>query len=271
MSQFTPGKAKRIILHDVVAAATQSGHGAETTGWPGGAPNDIYGITILWVRPCCSLIWRMRIFACMASTVDGKIGPAGVERFISISSKRDLIHLQEIRDQADGILFGAETFRTFPRVHVARAKKEPAHHFILSRSLDLDLEAPLFQDRSVPVTIFTPDPQKKELQLPEQARLIAVGASRNMMHEIAGHIQNMGIRNLLVEGGGHVLNQFISAGLLEELYLTLSFRIIGSSTAPGLTGNARFNNTPRLQVLSKEQHDNEVFLHLGLNYEDQKT
>jgi 5-amino-6-(5-phosphoribosylamino)uracil reductase len=207
----------------------------------------------------------------MASSVDGKIGPAGVERFVSITSKRDLQHLQEIRDQADGILFGAETFRTFPKVHEARTKSTAAHHFIMSRSLVLDLAAPLFQDPAVPVTIFSPSRPKKDWHLPRQVSLVHIPSSQNMLQEIVQHIQKLGVTSLLVEGGGHILNQFISAGLLEDLYLTLSPRIIGSTSAPGLTGSTRLSNPPRLQVLSTEQHHNEVFLHLGLNGDDQKA
>jgi len=202
----------------------------------------------------------------MASSVDGKIGPAGVDRFVSITSQRDLLHLQEIRDQADGILFGAETFRTWPKVHAARNKHQHAQHFILSRSLRLDLSAPLFQEKSVLVTLFSPNSLPEGLVLPGNTSLIQVNESPGMILTIVNHIKQVGMKNLLVEGGGRVLNQFLSAGVLDELYLTLSPQIIADANAPGLTGNTPLDHLPTLQMLSKEQHKDEVFLHVALKH-----
>lgn len=202
----------------------------------------------------------------MASSVDGKIGPAGVDRFVSITSERDLLHLQEIRDQADGILFGAETFRTWPKVHVAMNRRQPAHHFILSRSLQLDFSAPLFQEKHVLVTVFSPHSLAEGIELPENTSLIQVDQSASMIHDIVEQVKRLGVKNLLVEGGGRILNLFISAGLLEDIYLTLSPQIIGDVNAPGLTGNTRLEHLPRLQMLSGEQTNDEIFLHLALKH-----
>ena len=205
------------------------------------------------------------IFACMASSLDGKIGPANVDRFVSITSRRDLEHLKSIRDQADGILFGAETFRTWPKVHRGHSEDHHPRHFILSRSLDLDFTAPLFQDPRIQITLFSPT-ATQNLELPENVRLVRLPEGERQMDLILTHIKSLGIRNLMVEGGGRILNQFLAAGALQELYLTVSPMVIGDPQAPGLLGSTSLPTPVRFSVLSQEIHDSEVYLHLRVDY-----
>jgi len=207
----------------------------------------------------------MRIFACMASSLDGKIGPANVDQFVSITSRYDMEHLKSLRDDADGILFGAETFRTWPKVHQGHDQTKKQHHFMMSRRLNFDVNTPLFQAFNTPLTIFTPT-KSSDHNFPDQVEVVNTPAGAKQLPFIVKYIGALGCKSLLIEGGGRILHQFIETQLLQELYLTIAPKIIGDSKAPGLLGNQIILNSPEIKVFSSRQVDDEVYLHLGLSY-----
>lgn len=213
------------------------------------------------------LFCLMRIFACMASTLDGKIGPAGASSFVSITSPADLEHLKKVRDQADGILFGAETYRTWPKVHRGTSLDHRPHHFILSRTMDLAMGTPLMDAVDIPVTVIGAGPSRPGEELGERVDFISVSEGPKGMGEIIKEISKLGIDQLLIEGGGRILQQFIGAGLVDDLYLTLSPRIMGDPAAPALLGDAQLDQQVTTEILSCTQKDQEIYLHLKLKYD----
>ena len=201
----------------------------------------------------------------MASSLDGKIGPANTDTFVSITSHYDMEHLKSLRDEADGILFGAGTFRTWPKVHQGHDISRKPHHFIMSNGLDLDIDSPLFQASDIPLTIFT-NSNSVAHQFPVHVTVVPMPSEGDQIRFISNHIKALGIKALLVEGGGHVLYQFIEAGILQELYLTLAPELVGQLNAPGLLGDQTLTHPPKLNLLSSRQIESELYLHFKLNY-----
>lgn len=209
----------------------------------------------------------MRVFACMASSLDGKIGPAETGRFVAISSRYDMDHLKSLRDEADGILFGASTFRAWQKVHWGHHKNRRPHHFILSRSLKLDVNSPLFLASDIPLTIFSSSAEAiNEADFPNHVNLVLLPEGAGQTPFILQYIKRCGLQSLLIEGGGQVLYQFIEAQVLQELFLTLSPVIIGQQQAPDLLGGKTLSKPPQLKILSNKQIGDETYLHLGLKY-----
>lgn len=206
----------------------------------------------------------MRVYACMASTLDGKIGPASAEHFVAIGSRYDMQNLIALRDEADGILFGASTFRAWPKVHKGNNPEKRAHHFIMSHRLDLDFQAELFQNPDVPVTIFSSvnNPQEH----PAHVEIVSTSRGPGQINQVLQHIENCGIKVLLVEGGGHVLHAFIEARVLNELFLTLVPTAIGDQNAPGLLGGQSLSSIPKLNIRHTRVVGDETFLHIDLHY-----
>ncbi len=203
----------------------------------------------------------------MATTLDGKIGPAGVDQFVAIGSRYDMENLISLRDEADGILFGASTFRAWPKVHRGNDPNKKTHHFIMSRSLDLDFEADLFQFPEIPVTIFSGSDNAEPRQTPpDHVNIVSIPDQSGQMDQILRHIATCDVNALLVEGGGHILHKFITAQILDELYLTLVPSVIGDERAPTLLGGQRLTIPPHIKILSSKLVENEVFLHLKLEY-----
>jgi riboflavin biosynthesis pyrimidine reductase len=209
----------------------------------------------------------MRVFACMATSLDGKIGPAGVDHFVAIGSRYDMENLTTLRDGADGIIFGASTFRAWPKVHRGRDPDKKTHHFIMSRSLDLDYNADLFQFPEIPITIFSgSENQVHALPIPDHVNIVSIPDQPGQLDHILRYVAKCGVTALLVEGGGHILHKFIRAQALEELFLTLVPSVIGDQRAPALLAGQVLTPPPQIEILSCKQVENEVYLHLRLGY-----
>ena len=203
----------------------------------------------------------------MATSLDGKIGPANVDRFVAIGSQYDMENLIALRDTADGILFGANTFRAWPRVHRGNNPKRNAHHFIMSHSLDLDFGADLFQHPEIPITIFSgAGNMYPESTLPSHINIVSIPDQANQIQLILEYINTCGVKTLMVEGGGHILHAFLAAKALDELYLTLVPVIIGDEGAPALLGGQSLDAPPHVELRQSRQVGNETFLHLELRY-----
>jgi riboflavin biosynthesis pyrimidine reductase len=72
-----------------------------------------------------------------------------------------------------------------------------------------------------------------------------------------------GVKRLLCEGGGDVNDGVIRAGLLDELYLTISPRIFGGRTSPTIsegTGFSRLAEAAQFRLKSWKQVGAELFL-----------
>ena len=209
----------------------------------------------------------MRVFACMATTIDGKIGPANVDTFVAIGSPYDMENLIALRDEADGILFGASTFRTWPKVHRGNLVGHNPHHFIMSRRLNFDFSTALFQDPEVPITLFAgKDNQLLPDNLREHVDLVKIPEQQGQIQAILTEVSARGVRSLMIEGGGHILRLFIEAQVLQELFLTVVPSVIGDPKAPALLGGIALTHPPKIEVLSSRQIKNEVFMHLAFHY-----
>ncbi len=209
----------------------------------------------------------MRIFACMATSLDGKLGAANLDRFVPIGSRHDMEHLLLLRNEADGILFGAGTFRAWPKIHWGQDRSHIAHHFLMSNSLNLDFQADLFADPQVPVTIFSSLHNSDPVKAPaNHVTIVSTPEGTDQLAFISDYIEACGVTALLIEGGGVILNHFTEARLLQELYLTLTPLIIGENEAPGLFGSKALSAPPRIQIVDSRQVADEIFLQLELKY-----
>lgn len=213
----------------------------------------------------------MRTFACLATTLDGKIASqqAPKERF---GSKADLEHLLTVRNQADAILSGGETFRQFANVRQGNGSGPIPLQCILTRSFSLPPEAPLFQKAktdSIPIVIFSPEPAPLEVrkQYPESVEWVTTG-NGNPALVIIENLQQRDIQTLDIEGGGQVVNLFLEAQALQEMYLTLCPLFLGGQHDPALVSGPGFlvSNAPRTEVLSATWKDQELYLHLKIQY-----
>ncbi len=211
----------------------------------------------------------MRIIACFASTWDGKIADRD-DPHARIGSKADLAHLRNVRNQADAILCGGETFRKYPNVRRGPAREQAPLQCLLTRTVNLPPESPVFlAEPAVPILVFHTEPVSEgvKAQYPAHVEWVLV-AEANPVPVITAQLEKRGVKILLVEGGGHVMSLFLEARAVQELYLTLCPLFLGGQDDPALVSGRGFSvaGAPRTELLSCEQVGQELYLHLGIQY-----
>jgi 5-amino-6-(5-phosphoribosylamino)uracil reductase len=81
-------------------------------------------------------------------------------------------------------------------------------------------------------------------------------------------LSGRGVRTLLCEGGGDLCSQLFAARAVDEVYLTLTPRILGGAHAPTMVDGAGFgpDEIPDATLTSMEQAGDELYLRYQINW-----
>jgi 5-amino-6-(5-phosphoribosylamino)uracil reductase len=81
------------------------------------------------------------------------------------------------------------------------------------------------------------------------------------MHQVAEDLSARGVQRLMVEGGGAVHTQFLTANLVDELHLVVAPFFVGDSRARRFVGDGRFPwNPDRRATLAEVRQIGDVVL-----------
>jgi riboflavin biosynthesis pyrimidine reductase len=221
---------------------------------------------------------RPHVLLNMVSTADGRATLGGRSGSISGPADRALFH--GLRTSVDAVMAGAATVRVerYGRIvpdparralRVERELSEEPLACIVSGRLALDGEIPLLADPAARVVILTPS----TASLPESAAEVHyIRAARDGLLDLPAALgelrERFGVRTLLCEGGPHLNAQLLSAGLVDELFLSLAPVLAGGD----LDGNHAHPEALRilagpelsppvgLELLSVLEQDGSLFL-----------
>ena len=189
-------------------------------------------------------VWWVR--AMMVQTIDGAFfGPDGKSR--SISSDRDREVLVEARRLADVVLVGAQTIRTEryrpmvakPEWQSARAAigAQPAPVVaIISVSLDLPWEEPLFGESAITPMVFTDGSATKERTLMAEeiqaAGRVEIIECASLPLDALEVLRQRGFTRIVCEGGPRLLRDLFSE--IDEIDLTIAPMLVGQELPAGV-------------------------------------
>ena len=211
----------------------------------------------------------MEVIACLACSLDGKITAPGQPAGSGFGSTSDMNRLKALRDSADAVLIGAETFRNYPKPRKGLAGKPVSRHYILTASGNIDSNAPLFgMESGTQATIYSPQPVSNQwpLTLPWRQQDSVADAPSSTISNVLNEIANDGVSTLLIEGGGQVMSLFLQAQAIHRLYLTICPVVVGGTTTPSLVSGKPFTwgNLPNFETLALVQNGDELFWDLSL-------
>ncbi|MEV7190347.1 pyrimidine reductase family protein [Streptomyces sp. NPDC093510] len=171
----------------------------------------------------------------MVSTLDGAAHHDG--RSHPISGDTDMRIFGTLRGLADAVVVGAETVRkegyrpakarsAFERHRATAGQTTAPAIAVVSAGLDLDFSLPLFTAPVTPTLLVTgASAPADRIDAAEKAGAVVVIAGEGATVEperVAPALAERGLTRLLTEGGPRLLGQFVAAGALDELCLTVS-------------------------------------------------
>jgi riboflavin-specific deaminase-like protein len=211
------------------------------------------------------------------ATLDGRSGP------ISDSADRELFH--SLRSVVDAVMAGAGTMRAerygpiVPDADRRRARtrlglKERPLACVVSGSLALPPDLPLLADPDSPVAIVTPSDKRlaETAARVEYVRARTDAGALDLGAALAELQDRLHVRTLLCEGGPHLNWHLLSAGLVDELFLSISPLLsggrsvterdvgAGGETALGILAGVELRPPLQLKLLSVFEHDSRLFL-----------
>lgn len=234
----------------------------------------------------------------LAMSADGKIADAGRSpaRF---SSPTDKAHLEQQIAVADAVIFGAGTLRAYGTTIKVSAPQllQQRKQFSLAPqpvqilvSLEANIDPQLrFFSQPVPRWLLTSSVGAKSWQgRPEFEQIIVCEEKPGVRSQESGarsqesgdffphssinwtdalqQLASLGVKRLAVLGGGQLVASMLAADLIDEFWLTVCPLILGGASSPTPVEGMGFDSplAPRLELISVQAKDGEVFLHYRL-------
>ncbi|MES0371469.1 MAG: dihydrofolate reductase family protein [Mariprofundaceae bacterium] len=234
------------------------------------------------------------IYSNYIASVDGRISSynSATDNYEvpeSLGNKRDWRLYQELAAQSDVLITSGRYFRqlsagnaqdmlpvgsSYPDLMRWRIEqgltKQPAVA-ILSQSLDIPLEAiDQLQDRDIYLFTSAAAPADKRELLEAHGLKVVIAGEREVEGErLKEALINYGFRSAYMIAGPQVHRTLIAAGVLDEMFLTTRFMLLGSEGTHGLCeGGLSDSKEMLLQVLYMDGEGNQSFSHYQLNKKD---
>ena len=203
-----------------------------------------------------------------AMTIDGKIASRAGDP--EISDEEDWKEVHKLRTQVDAIMVGKGTIlKDDPKLHIKFYKHKGYYRIVADSNLNIPINSKVieFQPETYPTIICTTENVNenkiKEFKA-ENVRIIQAGMDKRVnLIKAMTQLYRIGIKSILLEGGGTLNWSFIECQLIDEVRLTIAPWIIGGKNAISLVEGEGFEKMvqgPRFKLEEVRKRDNYVIL-----------
>jgi 2,5-diamino-6-(ribosylamino)-4(3H)-pyrimidinone 5'-phosphate reductase len=196
-----------------------------------------------------------------AMSLDGKIATyTGDSR---MSSPADLRRVHRLRASVDGIMVGMRTLlRDNPKLTVKFAKDRKPYRIIVDSNAQTPLTSYVVRTaKEVPTIVaVTSGAQKNRIEILEQrgVKVFVCGKGRLVSVKILLQtLRKLGIPKILLEGGGALNWSMLNSGLVDEVSVAITPRILGGEKAVSLVegkGSPLVRNGVNLKLISTAKY-----------------
>jgi 2,5-diamino-6-(ribosylamino)-4(3H)-pyrimidinone 5'-phosphate reductase len=175
-----------------------------------------------------------------AMTVDGKI--ATICGNAKISSRQDLRRVHKLRASVDGILVGISTVIVDDPLLtvrlIKRKEREDPARIIVDSEGRIPINSKILRTASRVTTIIVVSERASTYNIQKirsmGAITITAGKRSVNLREAILLLEKMGFRKILAEGGGELNWSLFKLGIVEELIVTISPKLVGGRSATTL-------------------------------------
>lgn len=205
-------------------------------------------------------------------SIDGYLDSVDVKR-LPLSNEADLDRVDAVRASCDAILVGAATVRNDnPRLlirsphrrreRLARGLLPAPMKVTVTASGALSPCADFFTTGAAEKMVFAASPVVKDLRLRLGDNATVIDAGRRIsLQRVSEDLHARGVRRLMVEGGGTILTQFLTADIADELQLVVAPFFVGDSRARRFVSDGCFpHHAQRRAELAETRQIGDVVL-----------
>ena len=168
-----------------------------------------------------------------AQTIDGKIADDRYRsKWISSTESRRTVH--KLRSVYDAVLVGANTVKyDNPKLNVRDVKGRDPYRIIIDKDLALKHGYDVYKyadGKTIVITSLNADISK--IKLLQKKNIIVLPCKiKNSKIDLADALKKLAAHNIasiMIEGGAFVYNEFLKAGLVDEMLIFIAPDIMGS-------------------------------------------
>lgn len=184
------------------------------------------------------------------STVDGKVQVLkNPKDYWPIGSNADYKLLLELRAQADCLIHGKNLALEFGQITLDS----------LNKRVFKEMRNKLGKNPNLPYYIVTNHPNEFA---DIGSKAVIANSNVNLLCKL---LHKKGYKNVLIEGGPHLLGSFLKENLVDEIFLTIAPKIFGNNKGNTLTLIEGYlfpkNAVKKLSLLSVKKLESEIYLH----------
>jgi riboflavin-specific deaminase-like protein len=216
------------------------------------------------------------LLSCSVS-MDGYIASAASR--LLLSNEADFDRVDAVRASCDAILVGATTVRNDnPRLLIRSQERRDERQnrglapspmkVTVSRRAEFDADADFFTAGEAEKLVYCARSSVLEARARlEPAATVVDGGRTVEMRGVSSDLADRGVERLMVEGGGNVHTQFLTADLVDELQLVVAPVFVGDSEAPRFVRDGCFpwNPARRAKLAEVQQIGDVVLLRYALS------
>lgn len=204
----------------------------------------------------------------MVATLDGKATIGWRTAQIGNAADRALFH--RLRAQADAVMAGAGTVRAErygrllrrPGLRELRAERGLGDPLavVVSASLALDAQLPLLADPQSRVVVLTSGAGTIDGAAADVSYLRADPASPWQLRPLLERLlSEHGVRSIVCEGGPTLNDALLREGLVDELFLSISPKLVGGAAALTIVAGRELPEPVELELLSLLENEGHLF------------
>jgi len=212
----------------------------------------------------------------VAMSADGKLSTRE-RRQVKISGAEDFLRVDRLKAGSDAVMVGIGTvLADDPSLTVKgeecrklrrdRGVEEHPARIVVDSRARIPLDASILHKGSglrIVAVSEKAEPEKIAL-LKHLATVIIAGENEVDLAALMDRLGTMGIRQIMLEGGGELIAGMIRAGLVHEICTFIGNLIIGGRDAPTLADGEGFvseEEFSRLTLIESRQIENGILLH----------
>lgn len=197
-----------------------------------------------------------------AMTLDGKIATRTGDS--QISSSKDLREVHKLRAAVDAVMVGIGTqLKDDPRLTVHRLKgKNPMRVVVDSLARTSSRSRMLSEVGQTVIAVSKRTPESRVARLRARgATVLRCGTKRVDLVRLLTMLRQMGVRRLLVEGGGNLNYSMLTERLVDEVRVTIAPFVVGGEKAKTLVegfGIGKVKGSIKLSLIQAERVGREL-------------